>query len=154
MKGYRTGALLATLILLAACGRNGAEPEQTATMEPAQSSAGCDPVQERCEVTVEGLALAVRLGPGVKALNAFPLRVWPALEPDARVDKFFVSFTMSGMDMGMNRYRLSPQPDGSWLAEVTLPICTSGRTDWIATIELRTDKGHWRVAVPFVLAPP
>ncbi len=151
MKGYRSCLILAAALALSACGRD--DGQDQAAMQ-ARTAGDCDPVRQRCDIAIDGLRLAVRMGPGVKALKAFPVRVWPGLPPGTRIDKFFVSFTMAGMDMGMNRYRLAEQPDGSWLAEVTLPICTSGRTDWIATIELHTDQGRWKVPVPFVLSPP
>lgn len=37
---------------------------------------------------------------------------------------------MVGMDMGMNHYTLSPTARGLFTAEVTLPVCVSGRRDW------------------------
>ena len=37
---------------------------------------------------------------------------------------------MVGMDMGINRYNLSPAAQGVFSAEITLPVCVSGRRDW------------------------
>jgi hypothetical protein len=37
---------------------------------------------------------------------------------------------MVGMDMGINRYNLSPAVQGTFTAEITLPVCVSGRRDW------------------------
>ncbi len=54
-----------------------------------------------------------------------------------------VSFAMRGMQMGMNRYRLLPQAQGRWMAEVTLPVCVDGRADWDMTLEL--DGRHYRL---------
>jgi hypothetical protein len=44
-------------------------------------------------------------------------------------------FTMRGMDMGFNRYRFV-SGDGMWRARVTLPMCVSGRREWIMTLTL------------------
>jgi hypothetical protein len=54
-------------------------------------------------------------------------------------------FQMIGMDMGFNRYDLKPAGDGAYAARVTLPICVSGRRDWM----LRLDLDGARYAVPF-----
>ena len=37
---------------------------------------------------------------------------------------------MVGMDMGISRYNLSPAAQGVFSAEITLPVCVSGRRDW------------------------
>ena len=59
---------------------------------------------------------------------------------------------MKGMDMGWNRYRLNKDAAGYWNAEVTLPVCVSGRSDWVADFDAVAE-GRRRVQwqVPFVL---
>ncbi len=52
---------------------------------------------------------------------------------------------MVGMDMGFNRYDLRPTADGAWAAKVTLPVCVSGRRDWILYLDLDGS----RYAIPF-----
>ncbi len=56
------------------------------------------------------------------------------------------SFTMEGMDMGFNLYRLRADEQGVFHANITLPVCVTGRRDWI--MNLRVDDTH--LAVPFV----
>jgi len=51
-------------------------------------------------------------------------------------DALFASFDMQGMQMGLNRYRLLPGPDGRWTAEVVLPVCVQGRSDWQLLLEI------------------
>ena len=41
-----------------------------------------------------------------------------------------VEVQMVGMDMGTNRYSLPPAAQGAFSAEITLPVCVSGRRDW------------------------
>ncbi|MEQ1602796.1 MAG: hypothetical protein ABL885_13635 [Methylophilaceae bacterium] len=61
-----------------------------------------------------------------------------------RVKQVHASFTMQGMDMGLNRYRLlsqvngATQTNGVWIANITLPVCTQGQSDWRMTVELQT----------------
>ncbi len=56
------------------------------------------------------------------------------------------SFTMEGMDMGFNLYRLRADEQGVFHATITLPVCVTGRRDWI--MNLRID--DTLLAVPFV----
>ncbi|CUA81565.1 MULTISPECIES: hypothetical protein [Gulbenkiania] len=51
-------------------------------------------------------------------------------------------FSMQGMDMGFNRYRFVA--DGKvWRARVTLPVCSTGRADWLMTLEV--DGRHYQL---------
>lgn len=45
-------------------------------------------------------------------------------------------FAMQGMEMGLNRYRLEHQANGEWQGRVTLPVCVSGRRDWLLVLEV------------------
>jgi len=40
-------------------------------------------------------------------------------------------FVMPGMEMGLNRYRLQGLGEGRFSARVILPVCVSGRRDWV-----------------------
>jgi hypothetical protein len=45
------------------------------------------------------------------------------------------SFEMRDMDMGSNRYRLLPK-GGKWHAQVMLPACMHGSSDWVMRLEV------------------
>jgi len=47
-----------------------------------------------------------------------------------------VEVQMRGMEMGLNRYRLIRQATGEWRATITLPVCVTGRRDWLMMIEV------------------
>jgi len=47
-----------------------------------------------------------------------------------------VEWHMQGMEMGLNRYRLIRQANGEWRATITLPVCVTGRRDWLMVIEV------------------
>ena len=84
-----------------------------------------------------------------RAMKPFPVRL--QVKGDEPVDSVMIAFSMPGMDMGLNRYRMIRGTAGDWGAEVTLPICISGRSDWVAGLEIVTAarRLHWNV--PFVL---
>lgn len=50
------------------------------------------------------------------------------------VESVHAYFLMRGMDMGFNRYRFVRDGD-HWRAVVTLPVCVSGRRDWVMVME-------------------
>ncbi|MCP2040738.1 hypothetical protein L1281_001327 [Neisseria sp. HSC-16F19] len=47
----------------------------------------------------------------------------------------YVQFSMSGMDMGFNRFELRRADDGSWQTrQIRLPLCIESRHDYLADI--------------------
>lgn len=62
-----------------------------------------------------------------------------------------VDFNGSTMEMGYNRQPLHAQADGAtFVGQANLPICTTGRMEWLATVTVDTGKSV--VAVPFRFA--
>jgi len=68
------------------------------------------------------------------------------------VRQVLVQFTMKGMDMGLNRYRLVSDGAGRWTGKAMLPVCTTGRTDWLATVMLNGPAGERRAQFAFSAA--
>lgn len=64
-------------------------------------------------------------------LKPFDLTV---IAPSAQ--EVHVELHMQGMEMGLNRYRLIRQANGEWRATITLPVCVTGRRDWLMVIEV------------------
>jgi len=66
------------------------------------------------------------------------------------VQSVHVDFAMQRMDMGLNRYRLIQSNQTSdWRAEVTLPICVQGRSDWNLLVEIEAGGKVQRFQLPF-----
>lgn len=104
-------------------------------------AAECADLQKGCSVKVDGTDVQVGVQGELKVLA--PFEVW-VKAADAR--QVQASFAMKEMDMGFNLYTLRPDAQGVFRARVTLPVCVSGRRDWIMNLDIdgRT------VAVPFV----
>jgi hypothetical protein len=88
-----------------------------------------------CPDIVKGCALAharlhVRFERQPRPMQAFRIEV---TIPDVR--EVHARFSMRGMEMGLNRYRLLPDGPGRWHAEVMLPACIQGRDDWNLLLE-------------------
>ena len=66
------------------------------------------------------------------------------------VKNIHVAFAMQNMEMGLNRYRLiQTNQSGDWQAEVTLPICVQGRSDWSMLLEIEAGEKIERFQLPF-----
>lgn len=106
---------------------------------------GCDASQAVCTARAGDQALALRMQGPVVGLRPFRVQVVPA---GMAVREARVEFTMPGMDMGQNRYRLLPEGNG-WVGLVTLPLCTTGRSDWQVSVQLVGDGEVWEARFPF-----
>jgi hypothetical protein len=100
----------------------------------------CADISKGCPGQLAGRAVEVGMTGELQALK--PIQVW-LKAPGAK--KVEARFTMEGMDMGFNLYTLRPDPQGVFRANVTLPVCVSGRRDW--TMTLMVDGSE--LAVPF-----
>ena len=106
---------------------------------------GCDASQVVCTARDGEAALALRMQGPVIGLRPFRVQVVPA---GMAVREVRLEFTMPDMDMGQNRYRLLPEGNG-WVGLVTLPICTTGRSDWQVSVQLLGDDTRWEAVFPF-----
>jgi hypothetical protein len=99
--------------------------------------AGCDITQTGCNSSADGIRLRLELKDSPGALRPFPAHVQiDGLQNPEQVD-VRVIFSMQGMDMGDLRQKLVfNQQTGEWSGQVILPICTSGRSDWLARMEV------------------
>lgn len=100
-----------------------------------------------CTGRSDSLSASVRMASPRSALKPFNI----ALSGDAGLEAVTVNLEMQDMGMGQNRYRLLRTDDGSWQADITLPICFSGRSDWIAVFELQMPGRRYQLSVPFTL---
>lgn len=98
-----------------------------------------DPVAG-CRFELGGEALALRFSESPRPMRPFAMEVEAPRAVAVEAD-----FSMPGMDMLPNRYRLARAPGGHWRATVVLPVCVSGREDW----QLALTVGDRRVSVPF-----
>lgn len=99
----------------------------------------CADPRAGCAFSHAGAPATLRFSHTPAPLEAFELTVAAA---GAR--RVGAEFQMAGMDMGFNRYDLRPAAAG-FSARVTLPVCASGRHDWM----LYLDIDGRRYALPF-----
>ncbi len=114
-----------------------------------QVEADCDSAQRACRARGDELELELRLGPPVRTMESFEIslrRLRGSLGTDAQVT---VQFQMRDMEMGLNRYRLVMDAEGIWRGQAMLPVCSAGRSDWIAQVDISATGQRWRADLPF-----
>lgn len=116
---------------------------------PLRVAAGCDSAQQACVASGKDLEFEVRLGPPVRPMEAFEIRLHGLRDTLAAEAQISVEFQMRGMDMGLNRYRLERAADGDWRGRATLPVCTTGRSDWLARVDVVQHGRRWMAEMPF-----
>ena len=89
----------------------------------------CENVIAGCMLPEPGLRIAFDQHP--QSMKPFRLKVEVS---NAR--EVHASFAMRDMQMGLNRYRLLAEGAGAWKAEITLPVCMNGRSDWVMTLDV------------------
>ena len=107
----------------------------------------CDFSSAVCEMMLPGgVALSIEVQGDVRPLKTFSIAV-----KGTDVQDVAVSFEMIDMDMGINRYRFQKDVSGGWSTAVMLPVCTTGRTDWLALFDVRLQDGQvYRLEYPFM----
>ena len=124
--------VLIALAALAIWGaRQQAQPGQVTEIRCADPVAGCAFLHH-------GTPAQLRFSAQPETLKPFSIHLAHPL-----VKRASASIQMADMNMGFNRYDFKPQGKGEWMANVTLPVCTASRVDWIA--ELALDGAFYRL---------
>jgi len=93
--------------------------------------------EKGCSRSLDDVRLTLSFMQRPSALIAFPVQIRLDGLPDSEEAHVNLVFTMKGMDMGEQKQKLLlDKPSGNWLGKVILPICTSGRSDWHAKVEV------------------
>lgn len=101
----------------------------------------CADLRAGCKAMLGEREVTVGVDGELKLLKPFEL--WVRARD---VDKAQASFAMVGMDMGFNLYSLRADGKGAYRARITLPMCVTGRMDWL----LHVDLDGARLTIPFV----
>ena len=106
----------------------------------------CSPAKTTCGVVFDEGEITVHFHQPPSALTPFDVEV---VTQGFDAEKVSVAFIMNAMDMGVNAFNLNQQSAGVWQAKVILPICSLGRSDWIAEIRIKHEDRLLRLDLPF-----
>lgn len=134
------------------------QPDQIALQQEATvlelRDSDCRVDRSRCRAQGERLDISLFFSEGAPVMKPFPIKAEIEAHQRIKPQAVSVDFRMVGMDMGRNEYRLAPGKDGAWTGVAILPVCTTGRTDWQAVVEVRTEAGlRIQATFPFQVSP-
>ena len=95
----------------------------------------CKPVGIACFTENDDLSISLRLASEVQPLSTFSVEVTLEGRQAPAMQTVAVHFTMPGMEMGVNRFSLTRESGNIWRGQAMLPICSTGRRDWLATVQ-------------------
>ena len=143
------GLLLAVAVLFGLWTYRPGSDAITQTATPLTVAVDCNSAQATCEARGDGLAIELGLGPEVRPMQPFDIRL-RALEGQLSASAIVeLEFQMQAMNMGLNRYRLRREEHGAWTGQAILPVCRSGRSDWLAQLDIRDGERRWMAVLPF-----
>lgn len=123
-------------------------PKADLTLVPA---AGCDLNHDACHADIPGggrieLLVTPQPIPVIK-----PLQV-TATFSDIVPSHVDIDFQGEVMNMGYNRVTLTPDGNGRYTGQATIPVCVTGRMLWRATLTVESNSK--RISVPFLFEAP
>ena len=98
--------------------------------KPAQG-VHCPDLRAGCVIALAGQRIEVGVEGELRVLK--PFQVWVKAPGAGKVQ---ARFNMADMDMGFNLYTLRPDGQGVFRARIVLPVCVSGRRDWVMSLEI------------------
>ena len=123
----------------------------------------CHIQQTPCSLKLQDLTLEVSMDKNVYYLSPFHFTVkrtfiTPANSNRSEIESIFVDFKMKNMNMGVNRFQLiksEPIKDVyAWEGKALLPICVTGRADWVTELDILTKDAHYRLIFPILVKQP
>lgn len=106
------------------------------------STLSCINPLQGCQIELERQPVHIQFIEPPSGLHPFTLRV-----TTPKASRISATFSMRDMDMGSNRYILVRNAPETWQAKVVLPVCVSGRHDWLLTLDI--DGNH--ILMPFTI---
>ena len=115
------------------------DKQHDATVKPAAAVHKCEPGPQPCRASDGQHEIAIYFPQKIHYLTPFKLSVNLTGYDSAQVNTVVVEFAMLGMEMAANRYQLNRQTPNDWVSDVVLPVCVSGRRDWVVTVNVMTN---------------
>ena len=115
------------------------------------NSGNCKIQTELCNFNIDGLQLSISSDKAIQYLKPFLIVVNTSTSHNSNLKKIQIEFKMNGMDMGVNRFLLSKKNINnkeSWQGKALLPICVTGRADWIAEFSLYIKDSIFILSLP------
>lgn len=147
--------LILSLILIVVAGYRYANSQRTEAGDTLIPEADCNLHRTACAAILpDGRRLTLSITPHpIPVVQPMQLEVRLDGKAGAPLGKVEVDFAGKSMNMGFNRVTLTPVDGNHAKAEGNLPVCVTGRMDWIATVLLELDGKRFNIPFPFSSDP-
>jgi len=108
----------------------------------------CNPQVKECKVDIDDIRLNISLDKNIYYLKPFNIVVGSNDKNGSKIKDIHIEFKMKNMDMGVNRFKLTLHNNKHWKSKLLLPICITGRADWIAALEVVTESSEYVISFP------
>ncbi len=114
----------------------------------------CNAQLEKCELKLDELNIEVLFDKNIYYLKKFKVLVWL---DNKEIESIYIDFKMNNMTMGVNRFKLEKSNQNKnnnkqlWVTKALLPVCITGRADWLAELEVITDTKKYIFSLPLMV---
>jgi hypothetical protein len=128
------------------------QPSTVSVTSPvSEAEVHCQPAQQSCIVDTDIGQLQWAVTSDIQYLKPFISQVKIAKRQEIDIRQVSIEFLMQGMQMATNRVVLKKVSEDNWQAQSVLPICASGRKDWLAMLKVETSQGNGLVKFHFTV---
>lgn len=123
--------------------------EQTIIKLPFEN---CYAQNKICTLIIDELKIEISFSKNIYYLKHFDVSVSTESKTDIDVESIHIDFKMKNMNMGVNRFILtkisSENKRQNWKGRALLPVCVTGRADWVSELEIMTKQNKYILTLP------
>lgn len=116
------------------------------------STVDCAVQEKKCQISLEGINFNILMDENIFYLKKFNVNIFVDNEFKNNIKSIKVSFKMKNMNMGVNVFTLNKvlaeKQNETWKANAILPICVSGRADWVSELEVVIENNKYIFVFP------
>ena len=117
-----------------------------------RSLENCNVQEKECMENIEKISFNIVMDKDIFYLKKFNVDVFVENKFKKRIKSIKISFKMKNMNMGNNVFvlnkPLSNKERQNWKTTAVLPICVSGRADWISALEVIIENKKYILEFP------
>ncbi len=129
---FLSGLLILTTLNIQSC----SEENPTAKSNSPIQITTCPNNGTWCKSTHNKQQIEILFPKKIPYLKPFQVKVKLNKNNQTKIQPRKIQFSMQGMQMGTNRFIFKQSKQKSvWISQVVLPVCVSGRHDWLVNVE-------------------
>ncbi len=144
---YKATSFLSGLLILTTLNIQSCSEENTTSKNntPIQITT-CPNNGTWCKSTHNNQQIEILFPKTIPYLKPFEVKVKLNKNNQTKIKPRQIQFSMQGMQMGMNRFNFKrSRTKQYWVSQVVLPVCVTGRKDWL--VQISTDNSKFNLLI-------